>query len=224
MVSPVLLVSLLLVASCVPTAAVPGPLAHPEAASARVEPFPYPAVWTTASNQSLAGDRSGSVSNLFTRLEVIGRYPAGLLVRCSVCEVVLEGVVDEATVLTTALPPGIAAWGTLSEFLLSIRQAAERRDLGALRSVMARDFTFAFLGVQTPETALVVWRAEEFRDLDLLPDLLDRGVASIDGRIWSAPTAFVTDPSFRGLRFGVQRRPDGRWEWLYLIRGIGSDR
>lgn len=168
----------------------------------------------------LLGAEPHVISRPFTRLEVLGRDSLGLRVRCVVCEEVTEGYVDEEALVYQAFPPEVAAWGSLSEFALSIREAAASRDLEALMAVMAPDFSFSFVGVQAPGSALDVWASEDYRTLDLVPELLDRGLTTTSGRIWSAPPEFTTMLHYRGLRLGFRQRPDGRWEWLYLIQGI----
>jgi hypothetical protein len=89
---------------------------------------------------------------------------------------------------------------------------------------MSPEFSFSFIGVQTQDAALTAWRSDGFRALDEVPDLLDRGVTTLDGRIWSAPPEFLEDLSYGGPRLGFQQRADGRWEWLYLIRDLSHNR
>jgi hypothetical protein len=219
----------LLLGGCLASAAhQPTPPPEPAEVVVEPEPEPFPAteVWTAREDVALhAGDGAEiSIPNLLTRLDVVGRDSVGLLVRCVVCREPVEGYVDEELVVFTHLPPEISAWSELTEFALSIRDAAERRDIDALRPVMAFDFSFSFLGSQTPEDAFAVWRSEQFATLDRLPGILDRGLASPDGRIWSAPPAFVRELGYRGLRAGFRQRVDGRWEWLYLIEGVVGDR
>ena len=163
------------------------------------------------------------VARPFTRLEVLAADTLGLRVRCGVCAGAPEGIVAETEVLVRPLPPEVAAWGTLAEFAFSIREAAARRDLDALQPAMVDDFSYSFVGVQSPEVALEVWRSEDFATLDQIPALLDLGLSTTDGRIWSAPPAFTDGFGYRGLRVGFRQRSDGRWEWVYAIRGIVDD-
>jgi hypothetical protein len=79
-------------------------------------------------------------------------------------------------------------------------------------------FTFSFGGGGGPANAFNRWRFEGFRTLDQLAPLLDRGLATFDGEIWSAPPEFVTQDGYMGLRAGF-RRVDGRWQWIYLVAG-----
>lgn len=141
---------------------------------------------------------------------------------CSVCIPVVEGYLPEADLVTDIYPPEVAAWGTLPEFLLSVREAAVNRDMTLLRPVMAGDFTYAFVGVQTPDEAFAFWSAENFWSLDEMADLLDPGVRTTNGRIWAAPSTFVSNPAYHGARAGFRRRADGRWEWVYLIRDVND--
>ncbi len=184
-------------------------------------------VWTVRPETPIYDDVGGAyaVPHVFTRLEVIGRDSVGLKVVCSLCPERREGYIDEGDYIregTDYVPPEVAMWGTLPELALSIRTAALQHDLDALRPVMAPDFTFSFVGIQTPETAFDTWRFEDFSSLDQLPGLLDRGLATRDSVIWSAPPAFVEEVTYRGLRTGFRRSEGGRWEWLYLIRGIAD--
>lgn len=210
----------------------PPPAPEPAAESIEVyAPFDHPHVWT-----SQPGTRIEQVEQVehaapeeadplrlepaFLRLEVLGRDSIGLRVRCQTCPGTLEGTVAENAVVHTPLPPGVAAWAEIGDFALAIRAAAARRDFEALRPVMAPDFTFAFLGEQNPDAAFEVWRSEGFRTLDRMLELLDQGVTSRDGRIWSAPPAFVEEFGYQGVRAGFRRDEAGRWEWLYLVRGV----
>lgn len=223
------LILVMAAAACAP--APPPPAAPPPAPA--IPPFPAAVVWSAKADlivqpfpqatDSAAVDasvESGVVPRPFTRLEVLGRDSLGLLVRCLVCQQVADGYVDQEWVIYHAFPPEVAAWGTLSEFSLSIREAAVSRDLEGLMAVMAPDFSFSFVGVQSPGSALDVWASEDFRTLERIPELLDEGLSTTTGRIWSAPPAFTADLHYRGLRLGFRQRPDGRWEWLYLIAGI----
>jgi hypothetical protein len=185
-------------------------------------PSPDTVAWTAAPGVVITSGATGLETplDLFTRLDVLGRDSLGLRVDCRVCVPTVEGYVFEDALVTEVLPPEVAAWGTLPEFLLAVRSAAANRDLDYLRPVMVADFTYAFIGIQTPEEAFAFWNAEDYWSLDELAGLLDRGVRTTDGRLWSAPPQFVSDSSYRGARAGFRRRPDGRWEWVYLIRDI----
>lgn len=185
-------------------------------------PFPSEVVWTAVSDVAIVEEngRAHRLARAFTRLDVIGQDSTGVQVRCGVCPGVAEGTVDHADILYAPLAPDVAAWGSVAEFALAVRTAADRRDLQALLPVMGEEFTYSFVGIQSPESAIAVWRAEEFESLDQVPELLDRGLASHDGRIWSAPPEFIDQPAYRGLRIGFRQRPEGRWEWIFLIRGL----
>ena len=186
-------------------------------------PFPVEVVWTARAEVPLdTGLRRIAIERIFQRLDVVERDSIGLRVRCGGCPASPEGYVEEEDILYEAVPPGVAMWGELPDFALAIREAAARRDLEALRPVMAPEFTFAFVGQQNPAAALDVWRAEGFTSLDRLIELLDGGLATRDGDIWVAPAEFVEVPGYRGIRTGMRQAADGRWEWLYLIAGIGG--
>jgi hypothetical protein len=85
---------------------------------------------------------------------------------------------------------------------------------------MPSDFTFSFVGIQSPEAAFEAWRFEDFATLESIPALLDQGLSTSDEVFWSAPPAFLGAVPYRGLRLGFRERTDSRWEWLYLVRGI----
>jgi hypothetical protein len=217
--STLLLLLPLLAAGC---AHRPVPLPPVPAEETTVEAFPHALGWTLSSGADLRASDGEPLPapRPFTRVEVIGVDSLGLRVRCEGCGGV-EAYADPERLLFEAPPPGVAAWGTLEEFALAIRDAAARRDLESLRPVMSPEFSHGFIGVQTPESAFATWIAEDFATLDAVPALLDGGLASRDGRIWSAPPAFVEELGFRGLRIGF-RQSGGRWEWIYLIRGVSG--
>lgn len=191
-----------------------------------IVPFPHAVAWSAVPNLRIAGDGGVDlwIPTLFTRLEVEGTDSLGVRVSCAVCEPMIGGYVTERDLIAETLPPEIAAWGTFPEFLLSIRDAAARHDLEALRPVMTPEFTSSFFGIQNPDAAFATWQAEGYASLDELPALLDQGVATRDSLLWSTPPAFVADITYQGPRSGFRRRADGRWEWLYLVRGIADRR
>jgi hypothetical protein len=211
--------SAVLLTAC--ASATPAPLQ--DVAPVVVLPYPEAVVWTVRQGVEIATEfGTRTVPHPFTRLDVLQRDTAGLRVGCGLCDPPLTGYVAEQELIGNSVryPLEVASWSTLPEFLLSLRYAAETRDLGALRQVMADDFSYDFFAVQTPEAAFEVWRAEQFRTLDELPFILDRGVTSPDERVWASPPQFLSDLTYHGPRAGFRRRPDGRWEWLFLIRGI----
>ena len=116
------------------------------------------------------------------------------------------------------LSPAAAAERDLASFALAVRDAAGRRDVRALRPVMAPDFTFSFVGLQGAEAALVAWAAEGFQSLERVPALLDRGLATRDSLLWTAPPEHFERLDYRGFRLGFRRLPEGRWEWVFLVR------
>src|SRR5690606_36561942 len=114
---------------------------------------------------------------------VVGRDPTGLLVQCRHCEGMPIGYVADEDVVYDPLPPEVAAWGSLADFALAIREAAANRDLDALRTVMAFDFSSSLVGPQHPDAAFAVWRNEQFASLDRVPSLLAQGLAPLDDGI-----------------------------------------
>lgn len=195
---------------------VPPPV-EPEPVSAP-EPAVLPTfVWTPRAGLPLRTEGgSAVVPHLFSRLEVLGTDSLGIHVSCSFCREPVRGWIEREEVIYEPLTPHLAAHGELAEFLLALRDAAVRLDLELLRPVMARDFINHFDAPEGAEEAISRWRWEQFRTLDHLPRLLDRGVASRDGRLWTSPPDFLTDASYEGLRAGFRRSGD-RWEWLFLV-------
>jgi hypothetical protein len=177
-------------------------------------------VWTAQPDVQLRTADGGlvTVANAFTRFDVLGMDSSGLHVRCSRCAAPLEGWIREEDTLYRPRPLHEAVHGTFTEFALALRESALQRDLAALRPVMYERFTFSFGGGGGPADAFSRWHHENYHTLDLLPVVLDHGLATADGVIWSAPPAFVTEEEYRGLRAGFRRLAD-RWEWLYLVRG-----
>lgn len=207
----------MLTASC--TLLMPPARSAPAPAEAAAAPFAT--AWVAGDSVALDIEGGEAVSlDPFTRLDVVALSEGRLRVRCDVCPDPRFGTVAVDEVVTRSLYPQPASYADLSTFALAIRSAAERRDLRALRSVMAPDFTYSFIGPQTRDAALDVWRAEGFQALDAVPGLLDSGLGTTEGRIWSAPLEYRTDLAYRGYRVGFRRNEVGRWEWLYLIRGI----
>ena len=107
----------------------------------------------------------------------------------------------------------------LADFVLAVRAAASARDVDALRAVMARDFvhTLGPIDMGLLET-FAAWEREQYRTLDRLPFILDRGVATVPGTpVWAAPPEWAASLQYRDLRAGFRRGPDG-WEWIFLVR------
>lgn len=200
----------------------PSPTLAPEPTTTIPEPPSFNVAWTARGGISfLQGRGEGTiVLKPFTRLEVLGRESGGWRVRCDVCLEPVEGLVADADIVHRAYSPEIAAWGSLPEFVLALRTAIEEERLDLLEPVMVSDFTQSLIGPQTPAMALEVWRSENLTTLGSLPALLDQGLSTRDTVIWSAPPAYTDSPYYRGPRTGFRRRPDGRWEWLYLIAGL----
>jgi hypothetical protein len=206
-----------LIAGC--AAAEPPPLPAPE--EPPPEPFPAAAVWTAREGVELrspVGAPSIVIERGFVRLEPLFEDSLGIHVLCLECAGRM--VVDPGEVVFQPLPPEVAAWGELGAFALSIRTAAAERDLERLRRAMAPEFTFSFIGEQNPEAAFAVWGSEAFRSLDAVPELLDQGITTRDGRLWVAPPEFAERLDYRGLRLGFRRSDGGPWEWVFLVRSV----
>jgi hypothetical protein len=218
--SPVAVALLVLAsAACLPPAGGrPAPLPTP-AEEEWLAWFPYRVVWSALPDMLIDVDGVGyALPGVSTRLEVLSGDSTGLRVRCAVCPGELEGVVDPSHVIHSAESPAAAASGDLAGFALAIREAALRRDVEALRPVMSRTFTFSFGAWGGPVEAIAAWEREGYRALDHLPGVLDRGIATRDGRIWAAPPEYLHQDEYLGYRAGF-RREAGRWQWVFLVRG-----
>jgi hypothetical protein len=178
-----------------PAAPVPEttPPAIEEAVEAPAPQLTHGVVWTAMANIAIRTEHGiAAISHPLTRLEVLEADSATLRIRCVRCEVPLEGWVERASVIYEPSTPAEAASGELAGFALALRKAALERNLAALHPVMYERFTFSFGGGGGPADAFTRWRFENFRTLDQLAPLLDRGLASFDGEIWSAPPEFAT--------------------------------
>jgi hypothetical protein len=218
-----LLLSAVTVAACMAATPELPPAPEPAAGEAMPPDRPEPprVVWTAAPERPLdMGERRRSIARPFTRLQVLDADGPVLWVRCTGCAEPLQGWVDEEDVVHEPLPPGVAAFGDLAEFVLAVRHAASERDTDALRHVMEGWFTHSLEGPDGVEAALLTWQREGFRDLDALPFLLDGGLATEDGEVWVAPAGFLERTGYPGLRAGF-RRDGNRWTWLFLVRGGG---
>lgn len=214
---------LVLATGCTAPAAPPPAVApaetQPQAVPVAID-FPHTRVWTGVEDVVVRGDSSSTaVARPFTALEVIAADTGGISVRCASCPGEPVGRVRHTEVVHTPLSPAEAAWGTLGEFALALREAAARADTAALLPVMNREFTFSFVGTQGPAQALAVWSAEDLAPLALIPRLLDTGLARGPGGVWAAPPEHFESPGYDGLRLGFRRSANGSWEWLFLIRG-----
>ncbi|HEU0016585.1 MAG TPA: hypothetical protein VFQ45_23085 [Longimicrobium sp.] len=219
-----LVLPLLLLAACpAPARRVPVP---PPPPAPVVEPAAPPApppptlVWTRDAGQSLLAE-GGAVPLPYVgmRLEVLRSDTTDLLVRCVHCRGNPTGWIAPAAVVHQPRRPLEAAQMELGDFVLAIRDAAARRDVAALRQVMSRDFVHRLGPVETGVLeALGEWEREQYRDLDRLPFVLDRGVAAVPGTpVWAAPPEFAALPNYADLRAGFRRGARG-WEWIFLVR------
>lgn len=215
---------LLALAGCT-AARSPAPPAPPPEPAPEVHAGPPPAavgadVWNRDPGTLLRGETEATaVPYLFMRLEVLEADSAELLVRCVHCPGAPTGWIARERVVHHPEPPAEAASLYLADFLLAVRDAANRRDLEALRAAMSPDFSHQ-LGPLEPgilET-LAAWEREGYRTLDRLPFLLDRGVATVEGTpIWAAPPEHASTLRYPDLRAGFRRGPDG-WEWVFLVQ------
>lgn len=199
----------------------PPPAPEPEPAPPEYE-FPHTRVWTAHRDVSLRGDSASvSVPRAFTALTVEDADSLWITVRCPGCDGEPAGRVLHEEVLYEAQSPVQAASGSVAEFALAIRAAAERGDVQALALVMHPEFTFSLVGLQGAERARSAWAADGYEVLERIPELLDGGLAPAGGGLWVAPADFVEETSYSGLRIGFRRSPGGRWEWVFLVRGLG---
>lgn len=207
--------TLLLLGGCAPPPP-PPPAEPPQVPS----PFVPAEAWTARPGVPLrAGNGLSWISHPLTRLEVLGPDSLGLAVRCATCPGAPAGTVARDDLLFSPLSPELAARASLAEFALAVRHAAARHDLDALRLVMVPGFSFSFVGPQGREDALRTWEWTRFQQLDSVPALLDRGLATRDSVLWAAPPEHFERLGYRGMRLGFRPGADGRWEWIFLIRG-----
>ncbi|HEX9939042.1 MAG TPA: hypothetical protein VGB15_18010 [Longimicrobium sp.] len=182
-------------------------------------PFTATEVWSAEPGVVLRGD-SGSVTLpwAFMRLAVVRVDSTELLVRCMVCRGFPAGRVEKSRVVHEARPPLDARQLGLADFALAVREAARRKDVEALRRVMARDFTSTLDGPEGPGEAIAGWQGPRAGELERLAGLLDRGVVSTGGGgVWAAPPEFVNQRGYSDLRAGFRRGASG-WEFSFLVR------
>lgn len=208
---------ILLASGCRPPP--PPPPAPPPEPEQPLRPAPFEVAWTAGTAIVAPDSGTAIVVPPGTRLDVTAVDSAGLRVRCGRCERPDEGLLTKGELVTQPQIPLAAATGSLGEFALALRAAAEARDLPALREVMAPEFSFVLEGSPGRDLALSTWEREGFRSLDAVPELLDGGLFELNG-LWVAPHEFARSPNYHGPRLGIARAVDGRWEWLFLIRGL----
>ena len=208
-----------------PRPAVPPPLPPP--LPPVVAPTPVPpqivalqSVWTRDADTFLRGETSGvRIPYIFMRLEVLRADTTDLLVRCVHCPGAPEGWVTRQSVVHWVRSPRETRRLDLAEFVLSVRDAAARQDVETLRQAMSREFvhTLGPLEMGLLET-FAAWEREQYRTLDRLPFILDRGVATVPGTpVWAAPPEYAASIGYHDVRAGFRRGSDG-WEWIFLVR------
>jgi hypothetical protein len=205
-------------------APVPPPPPPPPVVEPALPPGPPPivensSVWTRDAGQ-LRGESGGvPLPYLGMRLEVLRVDSAELLVRCVHCPGTPEGWIAREGVIHYPGRPADARRGDLAEFVLAVRDAASRHDMEALRPVMSRDFVHSLgpLDMGLLET-FAAWEREQYRTLDRMPFILDRGVASVPGTpVWAAPPEWASTAGYGDVRVGFRRGENG-WEWIFLVR------
>lgn len=208
--------ALALVAACQRPPPPPAPLPTPVLAPTPAIPD---TVWTREVGAVLRRD-GGAVAlpRPLTRLEVIRGDSASLLVRCGLCQDTVPGWIGRGEVLHETARPHDAATRSLAEFALAVRTAAAGHDLTELRPVMAMDFSFSAIGSYGRDLALRSWEWERHRTLDEAVRLIDGGLVPYRDW-WVAPADFATRHDYRGLRLGFRQDAQGRWEWVFLMRG-----
>jgi hypothetical protein len=223
----VLTFSLLLAACGGPRRPAPiAPPLPPPVLSAEPLPPPPPqiavggSVWTRDAGMQLRTDQGGvPLPYLFMRMEVLQLDTTDILVRCVHCPGTPQGWVPRTGVVHVVRPPQEARRLDLAEFVLAVRDAAARQDVQTLRRAMSGDFVHSLgpLEMGLLET-FAAWEREQYRTLDRLPFILDRGVATVPGTpVWAAPPEWAASLQYRDLRAGFRRGTDG-WEWIFLVR------
>jgi hypothetical protein len=173
-------------------------------------------------NAPVRRDSAASViPRLLTRVQVLSADSGDFRIRCGACADTTSGLVAATELIFTPPPLAEAVHGTAAGFALALRDALAKHDVSALRGVMAPDFSSGFVGPANPDIAIVAWRGESYRSLDEAVALLDGGLVPLRGEVWVAPAEFRDRPGYRGLRLGLRRGADGRWVWLFLVRGEG---
>jgi hypothetical protein len=217
----------LILAACGP-ARRPAPIAPPPPPPVIAEPVPPPpppivaggSVWTRDAGTQLRTEQGGvPMPFLFMRLEVLRADTTDLLVRCVHCPGVPQGWVPREGVVHIIRRPEEARRLDLAEFVLAVRDAASRRDVETLRRAMSSDFVHSLgpLEMGLLET-FAAWEREQYRTLDRLPFILDRGVSTVSGTpVWAAPPEWAASLQYRDLRAGFRRGPGG-WDWIFLVR------
>lgn len=214
--------ALLAATACTPPprpAPVPPPPPAPPPAPAGPPPFTGTEVWTSHPGVVLRAE-SGPVTLpwTFMRLAVMRIDSTELQVRCLICRGAPVGMVRRDEVIHEVRAPVDAAKLDLADFALAVRDAARRRDLEALRRVMSNDFTSDFNGPEGVLAAIGNWQGRRASDLERLPFLLDRGIASVGpGGVWAAPPEHATQRGYNDLRAGFRRGPSG-WQFIFLVR------
>lgn len=213
--------SLAIVAAVLTTACAAPPPPPPPEAPPRYE-FAHTRVWTAYPAVAIRGDSvTATVPRPFTALAVQDADSVWITVTCESCEGAPSGRVRHDEVLYDPKAPTEAAYGSMAEFALAVRDAAERADLLALAPVMAEDFTFSLVGLQGAGRARAAWAADGFEVLSRVPELLDRGLSRAGAGLWVAPPEYLENPAYHGLRIGFRRSAGGAWQWLFLVRGQG---
>ena len=211
--------ALLVLAACTPPPRPAPPPAPAPAPPPGPPPFTAAEVWSAEPGLVLRGD-SGSVTLpwAFMRLTVLRVDSAELLVRCMVCRGFPAGRVEKTRIVHEARAPLEARQLGLADFALAVREAARRKDIEALRRVMARDFTSTLDGPEGPGEAIAGWQGPRASELERLAALLDRGIVSTGGGgVWAAPPEFVNQRGYSDLRAGFRRGASG-WEFAFLVR------
>lgn len=220
---------LALVAACGgprrPAGVAPIQLPEPPPVIDTVPPPPPPiqanqSVWTRDANMLLRGETSGvRMPYIFMRLEVLRADTTELRVRCVHCPGAPEGWISRESVVHYPRPATRTRRMELADFVLTVRDAASRQDVAALRAAMSGEFvhTLGPLEMGLLET-FAAWEREGYRTLDRLPFILDRGVATVPGTpIWAAPPEYAGALGYQDVRAGFRRGADG-WEWIFLVR------
>lgn len=211
--------ALLVLAACTPPPPPAPPPLPPPPPPAGPPPFTATEVWSAEPGLVLRGD-SGPVTLpwAFMRMAVVRVDSTGLVVRCMACRGFPQGRVERSRVVHEVRPPLEARQLGLADFALAVREAARRKDVDALRRVMARDFVSTLDGPEGPGEAIAGWQGPRAGDLDRLAELLDRGIVSTGGGgVWAAPPEFVNQRGYADLRAGFRRGRDG-WEFSFLMR------
>jgi hypothetical protein len=110
------------------------------------------------------------------------------------------------------LPPGAA------QVVGQVEEAANTRDIGRLRPLMADEFTYSFGDSPSAETAIVMWQADPTILAEIGKALAAGCAQDPKDQQVVCPATFLTDENFTGYRAGF-RNVGGSWKMVFFVAG-----